>query len=210
MGCGAPSASASPDTFLSESSPVTLHATQEASQVFTITGKSVVCKQATFHGTQAGTVAGSLTLHPEYKECKFGELEATVNVPAACNFVIDGSTDAKGEAPLSIECGHGEPITMSLGGVCTVKVGDTHPPSSTTVNQGLSGVTYTNIGAGTTREITINANLTGISAVVEGSLCFLGGISTGTHSDATYTGKATLTGTQDGGGSSHIGVFYGT
>lgn len=201
---------ASAHTFKSENAPVTLHATQVSNQTFTVTGHSVVCKNATFHGSSTNKANETVTLSPTYTNCTFGELEAAVTVPSTCNFVLHSATPTTNMALVDIECNHGGPIVINVGGICEIRIGDTHPPTMTTVNQGLSGVKYTNIAGNgtTTREIEVEATVDNVSDVVIGSLCFLGGLSTGTHTNAGYRGNARLTGTETGGGAGRIGVFF--
>lgn len=198
---------ASAHTFTAEKAPVTLHGTQENTQVLSFTGKSMECNRITYHGTLASNSAAVLTLHPTYSACNFGGIEMGVHVPANCNMVFGSNTPSANMAPVSFECEHGEPIRLDIGEICTLTIGDTHPPATTTVNQNFNGVHYTNIGTGTTREITVDETIENITVTAEGSLCFLAGILTGTHANATAIGKATFTGTEDSG-SGHVGVFF--
>ena len=69
----------------------------------------------------------------------------------------------------------------------------------------MGSVNYTNIGAGTTREITIDWELFAISYVETGGTGFGACTTSKTQFNGGYEGEAVLTGTVEG---AHIGIWY--
>lgn len=86
-----------------------------------------------------------------------------------------------------------EVIEIRIGSICTYTIG---------TQTGLSSVTYKNIGSGTTREIIVEPNVTGITSTrtTNDLFCPAAG------SAGTYKGNFTLTGENEAG-TAHIGVF---
>lgn len=85
-------------------------------------------------------------------------------------------------------------VKVTAGG-CTIESGSTHP-ASTTVNQSLHGVRYTNLpshASGSKDAVTVNATVSTIVLVTTGANCSLLGIKEGTYS-ATTKGAFIVTG----------------
>jgi hypothetical protein len=180
---------ASAHEFKSESSSTTLTGEQVGEHVFTAEGNEVKCTAAKFTGTQSGTEADEVQVHPTYgaaaKEgatCKFSALTATVNT-GSCDYRFDSETDANGHATTKVVCTSGS-ITISLSG-CTITIG------AQTVDQGVS---FTNEGSGASRDVKVTATATGIDYSASGFGCSLAGIKTGAHTDGTYNGTTTVKG----------------
>jgi opacity protein-like surface antigen len=162
--------------FHSEIENTTITAKTEAgsNSVFDAAGASISCTSGTFTGTQAAKTAETVTVTPAYSGCTFLGI---LNVPVemhGCQYTFhaNGETDVTGASCTG--------ITFEATG-CKVEVKK---------QNGLKEVTYTNIGAGTTREVTVTPHVTGITYTSSG-LC----PKNGTFSDGNYTsGNATVKG----------------
>jgi hypothetical protein len=198
---------ASASVFSSEKESTTLTGTQEKhleggvnkNDRFTTDGGIVECTSVAYKGTQVATTASTMTLAPTYSGCTFTGLAATVTMNG-CTYVfsIIGTTTT-GE--VEIKCPTGKEITIDIGPESTFRC-VIHIPA-----QKLSGITYTNIGATTTREVTIAVNT---GTTVKYSETAGTGSGTCMTSDNTTTGKyigaATVTG-ENAAGTMHIGFF---
>jgi hypothetical protein len=192
---------ASAAEFHSEVSSTKLEGSQTTANIFAITGTSVktTCAVATFAGTQTGLTSPTATVHPTYSgtgggKCELsplGEAEVvTGTATAGCNYVLNATSGA-----VEIECTSGKSIEIKAPG-CTIKIAG---------GQTVNGVTYTNTGSGTTRGITVTANVSGIAYTSSGLLCGTFGISSsGTNS--TYTGAVAVKGFNTTGGA-QVGIF---
>jgi hypothetical protein len=196
-----------------------------------VPGLKVTCKKATYTGTMASVGVTTITAVPTYKECiGLGGTAATVTNDR-CAFVLTGTTDKhlntdgtkeETHATVHLECDHNEvggklgSIRIKTGG-CEFIFQSTHP-KGTTVNQNLLGVTYTNEGSGTTRDIKIDATIDKIHYTTDDAFaCTIAGIpKTGT--DGFLTTTVTVKGFEDLGGTttfgdeiadgSHVGIFW--
>ncbi len=156
--------------FHSEIENTTVTASTEAgsNSVFDAAGASISCASATFTGTQAAKTSPTLTVTPVYSNCTF---LGVLNVPVktnGCQYTFHaegGVADVTGASCTA--------ITFEAAG-CKVEVGK---------QNGLKEVTYTNLGAGTTREVTVTPHVTAITYTSSG----LGCPKTGTFSDGNYT-----------------------
>jgi len=175
---------ASADEFHSESAPATFAGSQTVAHVFTTAAGTVKCSTATFSGESNVTTSSTQTLAATYGGCKaFG----FVNVPVtmhSCKYVFH--LGAGTVATTDIACENGESIEVDAPFGCTISV-----PAQT----GLSEVTLSNTGTGTSRDIDAVINVANIDYNVP-SGCALA--SAGTHTDGTYTGSATIQGSGQG------------
>ena len=154
--------------FHSEIENTTITAKTEAgsNSVFDAAGASISCASGTFTGTQAAKASPTLTVTPAYSGCTFlGVLNVPVNMNG-CQYTFN----ANGEVAVTgASC---TAITFEAE-LCKVEVG----------KQGnLKEATYTNIGTGTGREVTVTPHVTGITYTSSG-LC----PKTGEFSDGNYT-----------------------
>jgi hypothetical protein len=149
-----------------ENTTVTAKTETGSNSVFDAAGASISCASATFTGTQAAKTSATLTVTPAYSSCTFlGILNVPVNMNG-CQYTFS----ANGEVAVTgASC---TAITFEATG-CKVEVGK---------QSGLKEVTYTNLGAGTTREVTVTPHVTGITYTSSG-LC----PKNGTFSDGNYT-----------------------
>jgi hypothetical protein len=194
-------ASAAQAQFTADEAPVTLTA-DATEHVFTTAEGEVTCEDISFHGEAANTAQPDLTITPIYTDCEAFGLAAEITgfghhgEPEAtqCDYLFhaDGTVD--------LDCGPEGHIVIDTSASCDVTI----PPQD-----GLSSVSYDNIGEGSTRETVVDADVSGITYVNTGHgfLCTIAGIThygETTHS-GTYTGKSNVTG-EDPDTGAHIGV----
>jgi hypothetical protein len=194
------------DTFTSEGGvAVTLTGKQTgAGDVFTTTAGTVKCKEISYAGTSKSGVT-TVTAVPNFpmkttggeQNCTgFGfPVEITTN---GCSYLfhIGGATTGT----LDVVCEAGKEITITAAAAGIAKC-ILHVPTQS----GLGTITYKNTGATTTREVEIEANLSGLKYKHTAGTG-LGSCSTGSATTGTYVGKAIVTGETDGG-STHVGIF---
>jgi hypothetical protein len=198
---------ASADQLTSEVSPVTLTGAQEGTDTFTITAGNTNCKEVSYVGTTA-TPTTTVSATPSYPEkTKLAEQNCTsLGFPATihtngCTYLFHIEGGASTSGTLDVVCPAGKEITVTAvsGGTtkCTI-----HVPAQT----GLGPVTFSNVGAGATRELKVEAKITNLKySHTEGT--GLGKCTGGTGTTGSYTGKALVTGEKDNGGTEHVGIF---
>jgi hypothetical protein len=149
-----------------ENTTVTAKTETGSNSVFDAAGASISCASGTFTGSQAAKTSPTLTVTPAYSGCTFlGVLNVPVNMNG-CQYTFNANGEV---AVIGASC---TAITFEAE-LCKVEVGK---------QSGLKEVTYTNIGAGTTREVTVTPHVTGITYTSSG-LC----PKNGTFSDGNYT-----------------------
>lgn len=179
------------------SAHVVLKGAQHAGEdVFSTEAGSFRCKTITYSGTvnEADTATTEFSVTPAFSSCiGLGFINIPIHVNG-CQYKFTAITKegSNYEGKVDIVCG-AKPIEFTVPG-CTVTVGS---------QNGLGKVTFTNVGSGTTREVTIDLNLTGIHYVQHdaGITC-----SNGTRTNGTYVGALLVTG-QNTSGTQHVGVF---
>ncbi len=191
MSVGASAASAA--EFHAEKAPVTLTGTQHAGEdVFTTDAGTVSCENASYTGSQATVTSLTAGAIATYSGCHaaFG-LNTTIDVNE-CKYVFNANTKK-----VDISCPAGKVIAVTAPG-CEITVGS---------QTGVGSVNYTNIGSGTTREITIDVALTGIKYEEHNKgffpTCKNNTVAT---SNGTYNGAALVTG--EDAEKKHIGIFW--
>jgi hypothetical protein len=174
----------------------------EGSQKIVAGGSSITCTEARFEATNTTTTATNLTLKPlkttsasgaGYSGCTFFGVP-TIVFMGTCDLVLNatGLIDVAG-------CSGVEPYisyeATVFGASCEIRIGN---------QSSLSKATYTNIGSGTTAEVTIDVAVTGIKYDAIGSLCNPAGLG---QNNGTYSGKLTATGEVDGT-TTHTGFSF--
>jgi hypothetical protein len=166
---------------------------EENEQVFAAPGSGeVICQELTTHD-EVVSPGKSITVSPTYTNCKaiVGESELAAKVTfTSCdyNFTTEGI--------VHVECTkHGDYIHIEVTAfnLNCFTIEDT---------QTFSGIKYTNKGTGATRDITLDANVTGIK-YTEVGICGSGE----TTSNGTYNGKATIKGDDPDTGA-HVGIWH--
>ncbi len=179
----AQAASADP-LFKSDDVHTSINGSQDGTHVFEAgAGNEVKCTTAEFDGTTTGTSTDELTIEPTYKGCTaFGF--ATTHVKFnSCDYLFTSTTGEGEDVHLNCENEDTVELTPTLFGfsVCTVHVFDGT----------FEEVTYDNVANG---DVQVTAAATGISYEETGSGCDVG-----SGNDGTYTGNATVKGTDTGG-----------
>ena len=182
MSAVAASAASADDKLTAESYPATLTGEKdgEFKDVFTSTAGSITCTNPKYHGelTAAATTVAATANYGETaeKQCTAFGFPATIHMNG-CSYLFHVTAGTLTELSVDIVCPVGQEITITanpsehgLTQKCTV-----HVPAQ----NGLETVTATNIGAGATRDITLDINIekikythtagTGLGACASGS-----------------------------------------
>jgi hypothetical protein len=176
-------AQAAPE-FHVESVPATITGEQTTTQKFETESGVVTCTGATFHGTSTSLATTTQEIAPTYTGCKaFGLLNSTVE-PNGCVYVFHLTAGGVTPFPATVDvkCPAGAAITVKSSFTnCVITVGE---------QTGLAGVTFTNNGSKTTRDLNVVLDITKkITYTQTGSNC---GGGEGTFKEGTMTGGATV------------------
>lgn len=195
---GAPGASA--DLFTTESAPTTLRGTQQSANSFDFEAGTVACSTAKYVGTASTTATSSIVLTPEYSGCTIFGMSAEVSMNG-CSYILKvngaGSTEGTGE----ISCPAGKEITIKWPPILTTKC-IIHMAAG-----GSFGMSFTNIGGGTTREFVFHVTATGGFSYSQTPGTGLGACTARSlAAGGKFTGTVAFTAEADGGGS-HVGIF---
>ena len=186
-------ASSASAQFEAETVPVTVTTSSNSMQKFAVAvGQTPIeCTTLKSKGTQSVTPSTTFTTHPEYSNCEtFLGQEVTVNT-TGCNYVFHVSKGST-SGTTDVECEAGKTIVITVGSICTYTIG---------TQTGLSSVSFKNTGSGTTREIIVEPNVTGIKSTLTTNDFFCP-----TPGSGTYTGNSVSTG-ENSAGTAHIGIF---
>jgi hypothetical protein len=188
----ASSGSASAAEFHSEVAHAQISGSQVGTDSFTLNAGTWKCTELAYSGTQATEATSSeITVTPKYGGCTaFGFIGATIDVNG-CDYRFTPNANPY----LHISCSE-KPIEVTTA-TCTVTFG------SQTVN---SGVTYTNEGAGTTRDLRVNSSISGLTYTQHNkSFPFCAG-GAGTFTNGTFSGEATMKGANTAG--VQVGIWW--
>jgi hypothetical protein len=187
MGAFSASAASAGDFHSESATDTVIKGSQEGTDVFTVNAGTVKCNEATYAGVQAGATATQVKVNPSYSECTaFGFVSTTIH-SKQCTYEFSGDNNN-----VVIDCPTNEPITVTAFN-CWVTVDD----------QTIGGISYTNKGAGTSRDVHVHVTSSGIK-YTQHSKSFPG-CSSGTFTNGTYTGTATVQGFTTGG--TQVGVW---
>jgi hypothetical protein len=170
----------------------------EFTDEFKTTAGPVRCTKVVYDGTLKEK-ATAVTATPTYSECTAFGFPATIHMNG-CDYVFRVGGGALTTGTADLVCPVGKEVTVTAISAGTTKC-TVHVPAQT----GLATVTYSNIGSGTTEEITVFANLVGIKyshTIGSG----LGACPSGSAVNGTLVGKAKVTGEVDPSGA-HIGLL---
>jgi hypothetical protein len=150
----ASAAQAAPE-FHVESAPATITGEQTGTQKFTTNAGTVECQTATFKGSTSVTTTTTQELIPSYSNCSAfgGFLNASV-VTTGCGYLFHLTAGGVSPFPATVDvkCSAGSKITVTAGS-CVVTV---------EAQTGLGGITLTNTGTKTTRDVDAALNVTGV------------------------------------------------
>jgi hypothetical protein len=195
LALGAAVAGGASAAFTSESVPVTVTPHVGTAQVFQYEseGLKVSCSTVGGDATVSASPVTSVTSSVSYSNCSTPIGPATVST-ASCDYRFTSST---GSTAIVVD------IICSTGGISITVKGffGEHLCEITVSPQSLTGTSGTNIGSGTTREITLDIAVKNIKASKTGSsLCGAASSSTG-----TYSGNVDITG-ENPSSKAHIGI----
>lgn len=188
--------------FETESAPVTLTGKQHAGKVLIkTTAGTMECNEVTYTGSQTLKAKVDFELTPSYTGCTSSGLAASVDMNE-CKYrftatKIENFTKREGSVDIVCPAGKEITITVAAGEVkkCTI-----HVPALSN----LRTVTYTNVGAGATREITIDVNITKF-AYAHTAGTGIGACTTGAAENGTMETSISVTAEKAGG--EHVGFF---
>lgn len=151
------------------------------SVAMTFNAGTVTCGSGSFTGTSTGTTVSEVTGTPFYSECTaFGFVSAQIDVNGCTRTYTTATTPTPATAVrLHINCKAGSSIKITAFN-CHVSIGP----------QTLTGVTYTNQGAGSTRDIYVHTNSSSIKYTQESKS--FPGCTNGTFTNGTYKSAITL------------------
>jgi len=170
---------------------------------FTTPSGSVTCTHVTFSGTQTGPNSTQLTIVPIYTGCTaFGFATAHVKMNE-CDYLFTEPTSVGANLwtihPPHIQCPEGKAIEITPtafgASVCTQKIAAQTPTNGHIMASN-------NALGGNEMDVVLETTIEGIHYTGNGGACGNGE----THSDATYTGKDTVTGFSNPEHTTRIGV----
>lgn len=174
---------ASAESFHTEGTESVLKGSQVGEDIWTFNAGTVSCQEATYSGSQSVSTSETFKVVPKYTECKaFGFVNTTVDVNG-CTFNFNANN-----ATTFIDCFPNTPMVITAFN-CWVTVGQQTIPGS--------GITYTNTGSGTNRDVDLKFNL-GSMSYTQHSKSFPG-CTNGVFGNGKYTGSATVQATTLGG-----------
>jgi hypothetical protein len=190
----APAASANPPKFHSEFAGIFLTGAQTGIVANTLTTDlgEMKCNVVKFSGTQGPMTTTTMTLKPTYEECTIAAENAVVTLNGCrYTFHLEEQTEPI-EARMGIECPAGEELEIDTP-ECTITIPAQEPRKT---------VTFTNEGAGTTRSVVADLNVSGIHYVEHGAGC---ASQKQTTENGTYTGVITVKG--EDSEENHVGIW---
>jgi len=192
---------ASADVLTAESVPTTITGNGDSStHTMGFDIGQFKCSGASYHGAVSASPSSQVTLTPVYTSCTLAGLAPVISLNG-CDYLLHINA-ASTEGTTDITCSAGQEITLSAPAVALRKCIIHIPPQT-----GLGPITVSNIGTGTTREITLNMNISGLKYSQTTGTSEVGNCATADGTtNGTYTGKAVLTGEKSSTGV-HIGIF---
>ena len=192
---------ASADDFTAEKYPATLTGTNDPGfqDEFSSTVGTFRCTETKYTATIAGPTT-SLTASPSFSGCAAFGFPVVIDMNG-CTLKFNVGAGTTGDVDLV--CPAGAEVTMTANSAGTTKCTE-HIKAQSDV---AGTVTYSNIGVGATREITVSSALSGIDyAHTAGT--GIGKCTAGSGVNGTLNAKVILTGENDGPVfTEHIGVF---
>jgi len=190
---------ASADVITSESAAATtLTGKQGGTDVIKVDGGELKCATVTYLGSFSSG-ASAVTLTPTYSNCTFAGVTSTVDMNT-CAYRVNVNAGLGTGGVVDIQCTNTNEITITSPSTGTKKC-IIHIPGQ----NGLANVTGTNIGSGTTKELTLDINITNIKYSQTTGTAETGNCATAdSTTNGTWEGDATFTGSVSG---AHVGIF---
>jgi hypothetical protein len=180
-------------TFTAATYPATITGEQTAKHVFHTTAGSIKCETATFAGVKTlGAASETFEMAPTYEKCFLGGTDPVTITMNSCTYNFHAAASGSATGKVDVVCPSGKHIEIDIGQIsgCHIDV-----PAQT----GLGNLTYTNNATG--NDINVNINVTGIKYQLTGAAeaCVASQKEANeTRTDGTYTGEATVKGTNSG------------
>lgn len=191
---------ASADEFTAEQYPLLITGGGEPGQVdqIILTSGTASCKKTTYTSTVSAPTT-TVTVSATYGECTAFGFPSTVHMNG-CQYLfhINGGTSTEGKADLTCPAGQEVTVTSISAGTtkCTL-----HFPAQSSVGT----LQFTNIGSGSTRELTLAMNLTNIKySHTKGT--GIAACASGSATNGTLAAKGLVTG-ENHLGTQHVGIF---
>jgi len=147
--------------FHSEGTHTTITAQQTSNWVLTTEAGTTTCTKASFTATAEASSFEAITATPTLSGCITKTIFGSLSVTAMFN----GCDWRLGTSSYQLQCPEGKSLTIigpESGPFCTITV-----PAQTFA----SGVTYTDTGSGSSRDMDLALNLSAISYSATGSFC---------------------------------------
>jgi hypothetical protein len=181
MGSLSASAASAADFHSESGTDTVIKGTQVGTDIWAFNAGTKSCNEFTYVGNQSGATATTWKAMVVWSNCSvFGFVNVTID-PNGCAFELSGD-----DGSLKIACPEGASI-VETGFNCWVTIGP----------QSLTGVTYANTGSGSSRDLDLSINVSGIT-YTQHSKSFPG-CTNGSFTNGTFTGKATMQGFSTGG-----------
>lgn len=176
-----------PFKFRTEAAPTVLTGKQHVgATVIPLDAGFVSCAETTYTGEMTEAEPIEVGLTPAYAGCEFAGVKATIDVNG-CQYKLTplAKEGPNFEGSVDIVCPEGKKIEVTGSG-CTITIGPQLERKT---------ATYTNVGAGATREITVDFNLVGLAyeehKVEPGPKCATNTVPT---ANGMYNGATLITG----------------
>ena len=159
---------------------------QGSSEIMTFNIGSWICSSINYTGTAATTSTTTLPLNATYSGCTaFGSYSIVTHMNG-CQWIFVPSG-------VELACPAG-PLEITYSSWCVI----------TLASQALTGVTYTNSGSGSSRDLEISVNATGIKYTQDSKT--FPGCRAGSFSDGKWTSKLTVVGKNTSG--TQVALWY--
>ena len=168
--------------------------------VFETTAGNTQCSSVTYHIGTVTVPPTTIRATPTYSGCTSSGIPAVIDTNG-CHFLFHVTGGSSTVGDVTVECPSGKDITVTVSLAGTIKCTVHVPPQTLTGDP----VTYTNIGSGTTREITVDVNAHGIQYTHTAGTG-IGACTTGSGVTGAFKGKGILT-ANNHANTAHVGVF---
>jgi len=183
-----------------ESYPTTLTGAsdQGIGNVVSVTAGSVSCPNSSYLGVLSAA-STTVSVAPSFTGCSAFGFPGTMDVNE-CTLLLHGA-EGSFSSTVDFVCPAGKEMTLTVLSAGTSKC-MLHIPSQA----GLETVTVKAVGAGATRELTLDVNVTGIKYTHTAGTG-IGACTSGSGSTGTLTAKTLITGEKVPSGTGHVGIF---
>jgi len=197
--CSFAVSAASGDVITSESGSVTtVSGLEEGADVWKFHAGELKCTTVSYAGSFSSG-ASSVLVTPAYSGCTTAGLAAAIDMNG-CQYRVNMTSGTSTEGSIDIVCIGSNEITVTAPPIGTKKC-IKHIPAQTD----LTALTGTNVGSGTTREITLDINITNMKYSQTAGTAETGNCTTADNTTGgIWTGKAIFTGSVTG---AHVGIF---